>query len=59
MTTAAKRAKKKSNLKAKRDAAEEITPQVNEPVTTESEHAAAMSALAAARKFKRKRIKEE
>jgi hypothetical protein len=57
MTAAAKRARKKANkLKGwpeQEPAAEEITPQVNEPATTESEHAAAVTALAAARKMKK------
>jgi hypothetical protein len=49
MTTAAKRARKRANQAKGRP--EEITPEVNEPTTTESEHAAALAALAKARKM--------
>jgi hypothetical protein len=63
MTTAAKRARKKANkLKGWPDEEMKLTPReavqleeaLGEPTVTESEHAAAMLALAAARKMKKR-----
>lgn len=64
MTTAAKRARKKANkLKGWPGVLEvmkELTEpeQAEEPVTTESEHAAAMTALAAAKRMRNRKPSE-
>lgn len=58
MTTRAKRDKKKANRAAKkaREAVAALldSPVTTDPVTKESEHAAALTALAAAKRFKKK-----
>lgn len=60
MTTAAKRARKKANKlkgwpKVPEDFVEVTAPEVNEePVATESEHAAALTALAAVKRMRKK-----
>lgn len=53
MTTAAKRAKKKAN-KAKKEPLAARVDETLAPVVKESEHAAAMAALAATKKFAKK-----
>ena len=54
MTTAAKRARKKANKLKGWPPPEEITPEVKEPTATESEHAAALTALAKAKKMRKR-----
>lgn len=63
MTTAAKRARKKaSKLKGWPDEVMLLTPaeleQAEEPVTTESEHAAAVTALAAVKRMRNRKTSE-
>lgn len=59
MTTAAKRARKKANKLKGWPAPEtpEVTPPVTEePTATESEHAAALAALAKAKKMRNRKV---